>query len=368
MTHTARQHHVVFVIPDLKGNGAERFVITLSDELHRQGHHCHIVCFKHFQELDSAFPLHISVFPMQAYRWIPRRIRGQIVARLLDRFITKQVGHMPDLVLSNLLPADRILCRSRLDNVHLIVHTVLSAEAEEFQQPAAKAKHLNELANVYQHHAAVAVSQGVADDFHQLFPHTAVTTVYNPVDTHFVQQAAQQNNTDSRLPDTPYLIHVGKFKPSKRHDLLLHAYAKSQLNMPLVLLGQGELEAQCHALAETLGIADRVIFAGFQRNPYPFIKQAHAMVLSSDFEGLGLVILEAVALNIPVISTNCPSGPREILPADNLVPMDDAAALAAKMREVHDHPAHFVIPLAAQFTPPCATQGYLQLIHQQPQR
>ena len=350
---------IVLVINDLKGNGAERFVLTLADEFQRQGHHCHIVCFKRLQELNSAQTLNIHHFPLRWLRWIPRGLRGQLLAPLLDAFIRREAGGNPDLVLSNLLPVDRILCHSRLPNVHLVIHNTMSLELLNHSNPQQRAAKLQQLAGIYCRKPAVCVSKGVLADFQKLFPaHQPVTRIYNPVDAGFIRQMAAAPNP---VTAGQYLVHVGKFKAAKRHDRLLRAYAQSGVKLPLVLLGQGELLESCQQLATELGIAERVIFAGFQRNPYPVIAGATAMILSSDFEGLGLVILEAIALGTPVISTDCPSGPAEILPANHLVPVHALDQLAQKMNAVSQSPLDFRLALDERFHPEVAAEQYLAL-------
>ena len=113
--------NIVSVINDLKGNGAERFVITLSESFVSLGHSATIVCFNDFVELPVNDDVNIVYFNINRWRWIPRFLRGKIVSFFLDRFIVKNIP-APDLILSNLLPKDRIMCESKLNNVHLVVH------------------------------------------------------------------------------------------------------------------------------------------------------------------------------------------------------------------------------------------------------
>ena len=112
------------VLPDLKGNGAERVIMTLADGFINEGHKVHIILFNKFIELKSKFEFRIHIFK-QHYRWIPKSIRGLLLAPLLDNFIKRNCG-TPDLVLSNLLPVDRILCKSKLSNVFLVIHNTPS--------------------------------------------------------------------------------------------------------------------------------------------------------------------------------------------------------------------------------------------------
>jgi glycosyltransferase involved in cell wall biosynthesis len=110
-----------------------------------------------------------------------------------------------------------------------------------------------------------------------------------------------------------------------------------------VLLGKGPLLEDAKNIAIKLSIADRVIFAGFHNNPFPFINAAKALIVSSDFEGFSMVILEALFLKIPVVSTDCPSGPSEILPKSNLVPVGDVGALTKKINDILESPNAFKV-------------------------
>ncbi|TXH69504.1 MAG: glycosyltransferase [Thiothrix sp.] len=331
-------------------------VLTLADELQAQGHTCHIICFKRFQELRSKQVVPNHIFPLEFLRWLPRSIRGPLVAPLLDRFIRLKIG-IPDLVLSNLLPADRILSHSKLPNVQLVVHNTLSQELLVSAKPDKQHELRAMLASIYALKPCICVSRGVLEDLQALLPtQKQAVCIYNPVDLDLIATSAQEPNP-IKLPE--YFIHVGKFKQAKRHDRLLRAYALSAIKTPLVLVGQGELLASSQALAEELGISERVMFAGFHSNPYPLMAGAKGLLLASDFEGLGLVILEALALKVPVISTDCPSGPNEILPAANLIATDDLASFADKLRALDQNPNAFQVELNPEFAPRHAAQQYL---------
>jgi len=119
--------------------------------------------------------------------------------------------------------------------------------------------------------------------------------------------------------------------------------------------------AENERLAQELGVADRVHFVGFQKNPYPYIEQATAMVVSSDFEGFSIAILEALALGTPVISTDCPSGPREVLSETCLVPVQDVEALAEKLRLLAQGEFQPKAHIEEQFRIKAAVAAYLNL-------
>ena len=127
-------------------------------------------------------------------------------------------------------------------------------------------------------------------------------------------------------------------------------------------MGQGPLEEKLRNLVKKLNLEDKIVFLGFQSNPYLYIKNAKFMVLSSEFEGLGMVILESLALNTPVVSTDCDSGPREILPKKNLCPVNDVNALSGLIKKATKDPDSYKSQLPKQFSLELITKKYLDLI------
>lgn len=164
----------------------------------------------------------------------------------------------------------------------------------------------------------VALSHGVASDFSRLFPAYAERTsvIYNAgFDAHAVR-SAEEPVTDLAAPSTGKLIvSCGRLTSQKNQSLLLQALAlaRKQIPVSLWILGSGPLRAKLEGLARELGIAQAVTFLGFRPNPFKYISKAQALVLSSDWEGFGNVVVEAMALGIPVVSTECPFGPPEII-------------------------------------------------------
>ncbi len=353
---------IVMALPDLKGNGAERVIMTLADGFISKGHNVHIILFNKFIELKSKSKFKIHVFNYH-YRWLPKSVRGLILAPILDKFIKHKCGH-PDLILSNLLPVDRILCKSKLNNIFLVIHNTPSYDLFWNLSSDLLKNEINKFSKIYTLKPSISVSQGVKENFDSFFTNQKGSyQIYNPVDMEFINNLAKQNRTEQNRIEklSDYIIHVGKFKNQKRHDILIKAYALSKVKEDLVLLGQGPLEQSSRDLVKRLNIEHKVIFSGFQSNPYPYIKNAKLMVLSSEFEGLGMVILESLALSTPVISTDCDSGPREILPSQNLCPVNDVIALSKLMQKAVNKPDDYLTSLPNKFSLDVITKQYLDL-------
>jgi len=184
----------------------------------------------------------------------------------------------------------------------------------------------------------VALSHGVADDFRKKFgrPHGQVSVIYNAGFDAQVRSRAGESLGEIKRPPGRLLVACGRLTPQKNFPALLRAVALVRTKMPVTLwiLGQGELRSKLENLAHELGLADAVRFLGFQPNPFKYIAQADAFVLSSDWEGFGNVIVEAMALGVPVISTACPFGPPEIITSGEnglLVPVGAVESLADAM-------------------------------------
>lgn len=194
----------------------------------------------------------------------------------------------------------------------------------------------------------VAVSEGVA---HELADATAIPrhhirVIPNPVDLERIAAAAREPVTENDWFEPgapPVILGVGRLHPQKDFDKLLDAFAlvRRKTRARLLVLGDGPSRQQLEVLAGTLGLSDDVSFPGFARNPYKYMARAAVFVLPSRFEGLPTVLIEALACGCPVVSTDCPHGPREILEDGRwgqLVPVGYVSGLEAAIEQALARP------------------------------
>ncbi|WP_227675069.1 glycosyltransferase [Psychrobacter okhotskensis] len=359
---------ILLILKALEGRGAERMVTTLARAYADLNYDVHVLCLEYTRDmpLDSRVQVHVvpyhQVFSEQVFAADSKQANAyRAVAQRIDDYVLDNIG-VPNLILASIYKINCIIAYSQLPNIINVLHTALSRQFQEklVSDPQTTITHLE---MVYGAHPCSCVSDGARKDLLTLIgPVNRTTTIYNPCAVDDIIKAAKQPLALSQSDITPksYMVHVASFDSMKGHHDLLHAYAKTARSYPLVLVGKGRLESEIKQLARTLGIDDDVRFLGFQANPYPLIASAALLLLTSKFEGFGYTIVEAQALGVPVISTDCPFGPRELLPLRNLVAVGDIDGLAALMNQAVAHPHSYQVPFNQQLLPERIAHQYLQ--------
>lgn len=327
------------VITSLAGSGAERITLNLAEMFIAHGHTVDLFLLENRVNfpISPAINLHPLTRSRQYYKWL-----GVLGDRLLANKLLRQIDRLKlagpiqyDLFLSHLPAADKVVSLCQMANTWYCIHTSYSGEIAQFirQKRTLRASRKRRLyRSLYSGRNLVAVSCGVKKDLEQdmqIRPLT-IETIYNPFDFDNLRTLA--NSKSAAVPDFDFIVHAGAFRPVKRHDLLLDAFARIKHAIKLVLLT--EPCSELNRMIQNHGLQDRVFILGHQVNPYPVMKAAKLMVLCSDREGLPTVIIESLILGTPVISTDCPSGPREILTGALtrwLVTVNDPVALAEKI-------------------------------------
>jgi glycosyltransferase involved in cell wall biosynthesis len=332
-THPTALGHVAFYLPSLHGGGAERFAVLLAGELARRGVRVDFLLCHFAGVLCRDLPAGTRVTELGS-----TAIRRKLPA--VCRYLTRE---RPQAVITSLDASNAVGLARRLTGaparVVMVLHNTLSEELRTMA-PARRrlfrlTRHLYPLADDF-----VAVSEGVARDAAELLPRIRprLHTVYNPV-VHDGLLAAARAPLDHpwlRPGEPPVVLGVGRLEPQKDYPTLLRAFRAVRDRRParLVILGEGAGREALTAEVRRLGLADDVALPGFDPNPYAWMARAAVFALSSAWEGLGNVLIEALAVGTPVVSTDCPHGPREILDHGRygrLVPVGDAAALAAAL-------------------------------------
>ena len=182
----------------------------------------------------------------------------------------------------------------------------------------------------------VAISRGIADDLVNVIKAKpkSLQVIYDPYD---IRQIRKQAEERVDIEATKYILGLGSLIPVKRFDILIRAFAHLEdEQLKLVIAGEGELHEELAALSRSLGIEERVIFCGFQPNPYPLIRNARLLALSSDSEGLPRVLVESLILKTPIVSTACADGVNELMGErfhEFIVPKNDPKQLAETIQQ-----------------------------------
>ncbi len=218
--------------------------------------------------------------------------------------------------------------------------------------------------------AIVAVSHAVADELARAagFDRARIRVIYNPVLLPEIESLALQplDHPWFRPGEPPVVLAVGRLTRAKDYPTLLRAFAelRRKRRARLLILGEGEERTELEALAAGLRLQDDAALPGPVANPYPYMKRAALFVLSSRFEGLPTVLVEALAVGARVVATDCASGPAEILGTrDRLVPVGNVSALSEAMQAaLNDRGPAPAPPSLDRFSLESAVNAYLDLL------
>lgn len=354
-------------MPNLAGGGAERVTVNVANGLAARGHRVCLVL------LEKTGPY---------ARDVDRAVRlVSLEARSVRRGVVPLARHLraekPDVLLSALDHANiGALLARRLARVAtrvvLTVHTTRS-QATLHQRSLHHALVRVAIRQTYPWaDAIVAVSKGAADDLvlSTGVPARLVRMIYNPVVTPRLLAYAREPLSHPWFAPggPPTVVAVGSLTAAKDFPTLLRAAARLRqaIDFRLLILGEGGERSHLQEMAAELGLTDVVALPGFVDNPFAYLARSSMLVLSSVWEALPTVLIEALALGVPVVSTDCPSGPTEILHGGRygrLVPVGDSEGLADAIRTGLAEPRLTVPPEVLQpFTLDAAIEHYEALI------
>ena len=335
-----RQALVALYLPSLTGGGAERVMVSVANELVSRGTSVHLV-------LASANgPLLAEVNPQ--VRVIDLRCRR--VATSLPGFIRYLRKYRPEAVLSTMTHANIVALLAKhlarvparfvvREAIHISTAIRDETTAARYLMPAFM-RLLYPTAD-----AIVAPSVGVAQDLESFLgvESSRLHVISNPVDVDRLQTlAAERIEHPWFRPDSPpVLLAVGRLHRQKDYRTMIEAFAlvRRRRDVKLIILGEGSERQQIEQLAMQSGVTMDIRLLGFVPNPFPYMRACAVFVQTSRFEGMPNALVQAVALGCKAVATDCPSGPREVLRANEnsrLVPVGNAAAVACAIEELLD--------------------------------
>lgn len=323
---------VSLYLPNLEGGGAERMMVALARGMSRRGIPVDIVLAKAYGPYLEEVPADVNVVDLESSGVIASLPRLRSYLRMARP--TAALGTLPYASLG-------LLWAARLSGRRLRVF-IREASTPSMVRPSrwdVKTRAAGYLSRLFYPRAdgVIAVSQGVARDLHDFLgvPEEKVATIYNPVVTEQLPALAAE---ELRHPwfnpgAPPVLLSVGRLGSEKDFQTLIRAFAlvREQRDARLMILGEGTERDRLERLAAGLGVAGDVELPGFVQNPFPYMAGSAGYVLSSEREGLPGSLIQAMACGCPVVSTDCPSGPAEVLEGGRygrLVPVGDHVAMA----------------------------------------
>jgi glycosyltransferase involved in cell wall biosynthesis len=362
-----RQRAIAFFLPSVCGGGAERVIVNLVQGMTDRGLPVDLVLSAAEGVFLGQLPRAVRVVDLGA----PRVLRSvgalsRYLRREQPRALVSSMGH------ANIAAIWASRLARRGTPVVVTEHNTLSQATQ--QESRVPGYFWPPLMRIFYPWAdsIVAVSRGVADDLARTsgLPRERIEVVYNPVITPAMIAQARQVPSHSWFGQgqPPVILGAGRLTRQKDFLTLIRAFAEVRRcrTAHLMIVGEGEDRPALEALARELGVANDVSLPGFQENAMALMARSAVFVLSSAWEGLPTVLIEALAAGTRVISTDCPSGPREILQDGRfgaLVPVGDAGALAAAILQTLEQPAG-AVPAEAltPFTRDAAVDNYLRLI------
>jgi glycosyltransferase involved in cell wall biosynthesis len=358
---------IAFFLPSVRGGGAQRVIVNLLQGLSERGVLADLVLAAAEGVFLDQLPSSVRVIDLRARRLIRslRPLAGYL-RREQPRYLVSSMSH------ANLISLWAARLARRQTPVMVTVHNTMSQSTPAEGGMAGRLS--SQMLRTFYPWArtVVAVSQGAADDLVRTtgLPREKVHVIYNPVITpELLAMAREAPDHPWFAPgEPPVVLGVGRLTRQKDFPTLIRAFAEVRRHRParLIILGQGEDRAALEALLAELGVAGDVALPGFRENAMAYMACSSLFVLSSAWEGLPTVLIEALAAGTRVVSTDCPSGPREILgdaALGPLVPVGDVPAMADAIRDLLDRPRG-PVPNGAlrRFTRDAAVDHYLQLI------
>jgi len=328
---------IAFMINSLAGGGAEKLVKTLLEQLQNDGWSVELICL----EKDDLYSVDKNIKVTYLTDWdksvsgVKKLLYLPILAFILFNYIKK---HQIETVQSHLFRANYVNLLSKYffrsaHNVQVVNHSVISRYKNEGMTGRISLYLIKKLYPFAD--KIISVSSVVQKDMQELFGFKNYKKViYNMFDLNEIQNLSREKVHDFKFDTTKsYIVSVGRLIPLKRNHDLIYALTKLDSNVELIFIGEGKEKENLINLAKELDVSKRVHFLGWVDNPYMYIYHSNILACTSQTESFGNVLVEAMACEVPVVSTKC-GGPEEIIDDEvdgYLVDIGDVESMVEKI-------------------------------------
>jgi len=308
---------IIFVLPSLAGGGAEKKAIILLNYFYKCEYSLSLVLFKKEGVRFEEIPEGIEIIDF-------KKKHPSGVFKLIIKLGLLFKKERPDKVISFIEYSNVITLIAKV-LFHIRCEIIISEESlPQFYLENARFKHIRKFLMPYFYNIADIIVCGT-DYLKDYISHLRrvdkdkVIRIYNPINIENIQKLSKEKVDhpflEKRRQGFNLIIAVGRISYEKRYDVLLEAFAKiiKEVNAGLLILGDGDLLPQLLELKDKLQIGENVDFIGYVSNPYAWMANSDLFIMTSQWEGFGNVIIEAMAVGTPVVSSDCPFGPKEII-------------------------------------------------------
>jgi len=369
----SRPKFITFFLPALSGGGAERAILNLAIELNKKGYKVNFFLVHKIGAYLKYVPEEIQILSFEGL--IGKRFKMPQSIIPLIHYLKKE---KPDVLLSAMNPCNFIAIIAKLISKAQtkIAINEQNTFSSEIQHTSWFRKKIDPYLIKFLYPKAdfiIAVSKGVADDLSKIsgIPKNKINIIYNPVNVAEISEKSKEKILHPFFQEKSngIIINVANLNKQKNHLLLIETFSilRKIRDVRLIILGEGEERKNLEKIINKLNLWEFISMPGFVENPYAYIAQSNVFVLSSLYEGLPTVLIEAMACGTSIVSTDCPSGPAEILENGQygkLVPINDPEALAEAIKETLDNPINPQVlrERANYFSTEKAADRYLELL------
>jgi glycosyltransferase involved in cell wall biosynthesis len=354
-------------LSSFSGGGAEREMIYLANEFSNRGYYVDLIIHRDAGPLSSLVDSKVHQIMINKTYLHDIFVLSSYMRKQKPSFIVSSMD-MPNwfLVLAKLFS----LTKTRI-SWRIVTHLSASKDNSKSKFPTLYKITYPVLSKMV--NSVVCISNGCKQDFIENYffgEKSKVSVIYNPAYIATIHDQIEESFTHQFYKkDLKVIISLGRLGIAKNFETLINAFHlayKEDDSLRLIILGEGSLKSKLQNIINDLKLNQVISLHGFEINPYKYLAKADLFVLSSIYEGFGNVIVEALALNVPVVSTDCPSGPAEILENGKwgkLVPVGDSASMATAMIEtLKKSPKQETLLRAKEFNIQSVVENYIKLM------